>query len=43
MVEISNAYLRSRYIRFTKIIDKVVEKLSNGKSRLQDIVNQKMG
>ncbi|CAD8200294.1 unnamed protein product [Paramecium pentaurelia] len=43
MVEISNAYLRSRYIRFRKIIDKVVDKLSKGKSRLQDIVNQKMG
>ncbi|CAK92738.1 unnamed protein product (macronuclear) [Paramecium tetraurelia] len=43
MVEISNAYLRSRYIRFRKIIDKVVEKLSKGKSRLQDLVNPKMG
>ncbi|CAD8189187.1 unnamed protein product [Paramecium octaurelia] len=43
MVEISNAYLRSRYIRFRKIIDRVVEKLSKGKSRLQDLVNPKMG
>ncbi|CAD8208080.1 unnamed protein product [Paramecium octaurelia] len=43
MVEISNAYLRSRYIRFRKIIDSVLEKLLKGKSRIKDLVNQKLG
>ncbi|CAD8109435.1 unnamed protein product [Paramecium sonneborni] len=43
MVEISNAYLRSRYIRFRKIIDRVMDKLKNGKQKLQEIINPKIG
>ncbi|CAK61412.1 unnamed protein product (macronuclear) [Paramecium tetraurelia] len=42
MVEISNAYLRSRYIRFRKIIDSVLEKVSKEKLKIKELLGQKL-
>ncbi|CAD8090559.1 unnamed protein product [Paramecium sonneborni] len=43
MVEISNAYLRSRFIRFQKIIRRLVQELEQKKQKQKDLITNQIG
>ncbi|CAD8070870.1 unnamed protein product [Paramecium sonneborni] len=43
MVEISNAYLRSRFIRFQKIVKRLVQELEQKKQKLKDLITNEIG
>ncbi|CAD8188739.1 unnamed protein product [Paramecium pentaurelia] len=43
MVDISNAYLRSRYMRFQRIVEKLLKELEEKKQKVKDLITNQIG